>query len=177
MITKIVIGILLGAGIGGVIGYVAKGAGGSCPLTCNPYGGMITGALIGALLTASPSAGKGKAKEGDDKVTGNVVQVRDGSAFDELLKSNKVVLADFYADWCGPCRMVKPLIHQIADEYVGKAAVVAINVDANMELAQKYGINSIPDVKVFKDGKIYETFVGVRSKAIYTEVLEKALRN
>jgi len=172
---KIIIGALLGAGIGGVIGYMGKNAGGSCPLACNPIGGMIMGTLIGVFIAGGLSAGT--TSKGDEIMSVNVTQVQNEKAFDELLKSNKVVLADFYADWCGPCRMVKPLIHQIADEYAGRVAVATINVDANMALAQKYGISSIPDVRVFKDGKVYETFVGARPKTAYSEVLERALKN
>ena len=83
----------------------------------------------------------------------------------EVEKSNMPVLVDFYADWCGPCRMMGPIIEEIADETNGKYKVGKINVDENQELAMKYNVMSIPTLIIFKDGKPQKTFVGVRSKS------------
>jgi thioredoxin 1 len=89
------------------------------------------------------------------------------------LTANKVILVDFYADWCGPCRRLKPIIHEIADEYAGRVVVASVNVDNLKDVAEKYGVYSIPDVRVFRAGKVSDSFIGVRSKKTYTEILDK----
>lgn len=83
----------------------------------------------------------------------------------EVLKSEKVVLLDFWAPWCGPCRMLGPTVAQIAEEYEGKIKVGKVNVDDEVELAAQFGIASIPTVLVFKNGEVTETSVGVKTKA------------
>ena len=82
----------------------------------------------------------------------------------EVLNSDKPVLVDFWAQWCGPCRMLGPIIEEIANDYEGKVKVVKVNVDEQPNLASKYGIASIPTVIVFKNGKPEKTLVGLRSK-------------
>ena len=88
------------------------------------------------------------------------------SAFEaEVLKSDMPVLVDFWAPWCGPCRMLAPAVAQLAEEYEGKAKVCKVNVDEEPELARRFGIVSIPTVLVFKNGQLAETVVGLRPKA------------
>ena len=88
------------------------------------------------------------------------------SAFEaEVLKSDVPVLVDFWAPWCGPCRMLAPAVAQLAEEYEGKAKVCKVNVDEEPELARRFGIVSIPTVLVFKNGQLAETVVGLRPKA------------
>lgn len=82
----------------------------------------------------------------------------------EVLNSDKLVLVDFWAQWCGPCRMLGPIIEEIANDYEGKVKVGKVNVDEQPNLASKYGIASIPTVIVFKNGKPEKTLVGLRSK-------------
>ena len=91
---------------------------------------------------------------------------------EEVLKSDKTVLIDFYADWCGPCRMMSPIIDEIAEEMEGKIKVGKINVDDNQELAMEYGVMSIPTIVVIKNGQVAKTFVGVRDKDEIKEVLK-----
>ncbi len=93
----------------------------------------------------------------------------------EVLQSDKPVLVDFWAAWCGPCRMVAPVVDEIASEYNGKAKVGKINVDEQNELAQSYRVMSIPTLMVFKNGKIAENVVGARSKADLANMLNKHL--
>ena len=83
----------------------------------------------------------------------------------EVLQSDKPVLIDFWAPWCGPCRMLAPAVEQIAEEYEGKAKVCKVNVDDEPELAGRFGIVSIPTVLVFKNGQLSDTLVGLRPKA------------
>lgn len=82
----------------------------------------------------------------------------------EVLKSDKPVILDFYADWCGPCKMMSPIIEEIAYELGDKAKVGKVNSDENMNLAEKYGIMSIPTIMIIKDGEVAKTFVGVTDK-------------
>lgn len=98
------------------------------------------------------------------------------ATFDEVvLKSDKPVLVDFWAAWCGPCRMVGPIIEELSQEYNGKAVVGKVDVDANMEFAAKYGVRNIPTVLVFKNGEIVNRQVGVSPKQVYAEAIEAAM--
>ncbi|MFT4832482.1 MAG: thioredoxin 1 [Psychroserpens sp.] len=98
------------------------------------------------------------------------------ATFDEVvLKSDKPVVVDFWAAWCGPCRMVGPIIDEVSTEYEGKAVVGKVDVDANQEFAAKYGVRNIPTVLVFKNGEIVNRQVGVSPKTVYTDAIDAAL--
>lgn len=90
----------------------------------------------------------------------------------EVLNADKTVLVDFYADWCGPCKMMAPTIEQLAEELADIAVIGKLNVDDSEEIAAQYGIMSIPTLVVFKDGKAVNKVIGVQSK----EVVEKMIR-
>ena len=92
----------------------------------------------------------------------------------EVLRSDKPVLLDFYADWCGPCKMLAPVLHEIAEESTGVFKVGKVNVDEQMELAMRFQVSSIPMLVVFKDGKAVAKSVGYRSKAEIAAMVEGA---
>ncbi len=103
------------------------------------------------------------------------LEITDATFDKVVLKSDKPVLVDFWAAWCGPCRMVGPIIEQISDEYDGKAIVGKVDVDANQEFAAKYGVRNIPTVLVFQNGEVVGRQVGVSPKNVYAEALDSLL--
>nr|WP_300091274.1 thioredoxin [Sedimentibacter sp.] len=106
-------------------------------------------------------------------MTEKITYVKSTSEFDELLAKEKLVLVDFWATWCAPCRMIAPVIEQLADKYDGKVAVAKVDVDQNQELSIRYGIQSIPTVILFNDGKVESKEIGVKPLASFTKMLDK----
>ena len=103
-----------------------------------------------------------------------MVKIVDTNSFDESVKEG-VVLVDFYADWCGPCKMLAPVLEELAEDLEGKATVIKVNVDTENALAAKYQVQSIPSLKVFKDGKVVGETMGFQPKQKLAELVEKAL--
>ena len=90
--------------------------------------------------------------------------VTDASFQSEVLDSEKTIMVDFWAEWCGPCRAVSPILDRIAEEHADKLSIVKLNVDDNPETAMKYGITSIPAMKVFQNGEVVKTVIGAKPK-------------
>lgn len=100
----------------------------------------------------------------------------DEAQFDKLIAAEGlVVVADFTATWCGPCRLVAPLMEQLAEEYWKRAAVTKVDVDTNKAIAKRYEVRSIPAVLIFKGGEVVETIVGAKSYDVYKELVDKHL--
>ena len=105
----------------------------------------------------------------------SVQHVNEKNFEEVVLKSDKPVVVDFWAAWCGPCRMVGPVIDEISTEYEGKAVVGKVDVDANQEFAAKYGVRNIPTVLVFQNGEVVGRQVGVAPKKTYTDAIDALL--
>ena len=103
------------------------------------------------------------------------LQITDASFEEVVLKSDKPVLVDFWATWCGPCRMLGPVIEEIATEYEGRVVVGKVDVDSNQDYAAKYGVRNIPTVLVFQNGEVVGRQVRVAPKNTYTEALDSLL--
>lgn len=103
------------------------------------------------------------------------LEITDANFEETVLNSSKPVLVDFWAAWCGPCRMVGPIIDEISTEYAEKAIVGKVDVDTNQEFAAKYGVRNIPTVLVFQNGEVVGRQVGVAPKASYTDAIDALL--
>ncbi|MBO6620351.1 MAG: thioredoxin [Balneola sp.] len=100
------------------------------------------------------------------------LEFTDGNFEAEVLNSDKPVLVDFWAEWCGPCRMIGPVVEEMAGEYEGKAKIGKVNVDNNPDISVKYGIRSIPALLIFKNGEVVDQIVGAVPKPHLTKQLD-----
>ena len=103
------------------------------------------------------------------------LEITDSNFEDTVLKSDMPVLVDFWAAWCGPCRMVGPIIDELSEEYEGKAVVGKVDIDSNQQYAAQFGVRNIPTVLVFKNGELVDRKVGVSSKNDYAQALDSLI--
>ena len=103
------------------------------------------------------------------------LEITDSNFEETVLKSDKPVLVDFWAAWCGPCRMVGPIIDELSEEYEGKAVVGKVDIDSNQQYAAEFGVRNIPTVLVFKNGELVDRKVGVSSKNDYAQALDNLI--
>lgn len=105
----------------------------------------------------------------------NIVSVTDSTFEDEVLKSDVPVLVDYWAEWCGPCKMIHPVLEEIADEYEGKLRIAKLNIDENQQTPPRFNIRGIPTLMLFKNGDVDATKVGALSKSQLTAFLDSNL--
>ena len=109
-------------------------------------------------------------------MTENVTPIQGDMFQSEVVKSSQPVVVDFYADWCGPCKMIEPTVHKLADEYQGKVKFVKVDTDANQELAMQFGIMSIPTVMFFSHGKVEDIVIGAVPAQVLKSKVDSLLR-
>ena len=102
----------------------------------------------------------------------NIINTTDSSFEQDVLHSETPVLVDYWAEWCGPCKMIGPILEQVADEYAGKITIAKLNIDENPNTPPKYGIRGIPTLMVFKNGEVEATKVGALSKSQLTDFID-----
>lgn len=102
---------------------------------------------------------------------GKAIEITDAN-FKEVVNTDKPVLVDFWAEWCGPCKMIAPVVEELAGEYQGKAVIGKLDVDSNPEISAKFGIRSIPTLLVFKNGEVVDKQVGAVSKNVLAQKLD-----
>lgn len=106
---------------------------------------------------------------------GKVVELSDQNFQTEVLQSSQPVLVDFWAPWCGPCRMIAPVVEQLADENAASLKVAKVNIDESPNIAASLGISSIPTIMIFKNGQVVDRFVGVQPKTRLQNAIEEAI--
>ena len=111
----------------------------------------------------------------ENTMSDNIKNVSDAAFEADVLKSSKPVLVDYWAAWCGPCKMIAPILEEVAKEYGDKVMIAKLNVDENPETAAKFGIRGIPTLMLFKDGQVAQTKVGAMSKSQLTAFLDSAI--
>jgi thioredoxin len=108
-------------------------------------------------------------------MSGDIINVTDANFEEEVLKAEGPVLVDYWAAWCGPCKMIAPILEEVSKEYDGKLKIAKLNIDENPETPRKYGVRGIPTLTVFKNGNVEATKVGALSKSQLTAFLDSTL--
>ncbi len=103
------------------------------------------------------------------------LEITDANFEEVVLKSSQPVLVDFWAEWCGPCRMLGPIIEELSSDYYGKAVIGKVDVDSNQQYAAQFGVRNIPTVLIFKDGELVNRQVGVSQKNVYADYIDALL--
>jgi thioredoxin 1 len=117
----------------------------------------------------------GRSPAGDEATMAELVDVSDQNFEEEILKSDKPVIVDFWAEWCAPCRQIAPILEDLANEYGDRVKVVRMDIDANPKTPGEYGIRAIPTILSFKDGQVVEQLQGARPKADFEAAIKKVL--
>lgn len=111
----------------------------------------------------------------ENSVSENIKHITESDFDSEVLGADGPVLVDYWAEWCGPCKMIAPVLDELASEFEGKISITKVDVDTNAAIAQKYGIRGIPTLMIFKDGEVFDTRVGAATKGQLKEFIEKAV--
>jgi len=165
-------GLLIGGACGALLGYLGKCSTGTCPLTANPWRGVLFGATIGGLLAFSVGPARTPVVDGQSAA----LMIGSEEAFErDVLKAQSPVLVDFYSETCPPCRRLAPIIEKLAQEYEGRAIVAKVNVNRVPGLAGRYGIQGIPAVLFFVKGEQVGRMVGLQSESAYTSMLDELI--
>jgi thioredoxin len=161
--------LLIGGGLGAALGYFGKCSAGTCPLTSTWWRGAIYGALLGLMFHFA--SGRGGSASVDES-SPNVSRIQESQFEVQVVQSTLPVVADFYAPWCGPCKILSPMLDELAGPLTNKVKFVKINVDKAPALAQRLEIQGVPTLMFFKGGKVVDSLVGLPSSATLKMRLE-----
>lgn len=168
--NSILISVLIGGGLGAALGYFNQCKSGACPLTANWRRGALYGAVLAGLFSFAAGCGGNSAEM--NQSTANVKHITDAEFDAAVTQATQPVVVDCYATWCGPCKMLAPIVDGLADEYAGKIKFYKVNVDESPKVSQEYHVQAIPTLLFFKNGKLTDTSVGLLSKTELTEKLD-----
>jgi thioredoxin 1 len=155
---NLIMAVGAGAGIGAALGYFGKCSSGGCALTATWWRGAMFGGLLGAVVySTSAQGGSGAMNESSQ----NVTRIAETQFAGEVEKATGPVVVDFYATWCGPCKMLSPRLDKLAGEFSGKIKFVKVNVDEAQELAGRFRVEGIPTLLFMKNGKVEDRVTGL----------------
>jgi len=171
---SLLISVAVGAGLGAALGTFGQCTSGACPLTSTWWRGALYGATLGLmfhLATGRTTAGSPTAANST-----NVVQITPAAFEKEVLQSTTPVVVDFYAPWCGPCKLLAPRLEKVAAAYAGRVKVLKVNVDTAAELAGRYEVRGVPALMVFSQGRVTHATVGLQTESELQGLFERALK-
>ncbi len=158
---SLILSLVVGAGLGAVLGYYGKCSTGTCPLTANPWRGAIYGMVLGLLFhSALGRNGAGSAAVS----SANVKAVNQAQFETEIAQTNRPVVVDFYATWCGPCKRLSPILDELAGPLTNRITFLKVDVDQSPGLAQRFSVEGVPTLVFLRDGKELDRQVGLTSK-------------
>ena len=173
MTSTLLIYLLIGGGVGATLGYFGSCKTGVCPLTANWRRGAFVGALIGLVVYAASGGGNSTAM---NQSTANVKHITDAEFDFEVTHSAVPVVMDFYATWCGPCRVLAPTMDSLAEQYAGKIKFVKVIVDESPKLVQQFQVEGIPMLVFLQNGKTVGSSVGLVSKEDLIQRLDSLMQ-
>ena len=132
-------------------------------------------ALLSLRILRFLTGGTCRPTRGEPSVNTSNAHVSDDKFDEKVLKSSEPVLVDFWAEWCGPCKMIAPILDEVATSYAGKLRVAKVNIDHNQKTPRNYNVRGIPTLMIFKDGKVQATQIGAISKTQLTQLIDKTI--
>jgi thioredoxin 1 len=165
---SLILSVLIGGGLGAALGYFGKCSAGTCPLTANWWRGALYGAVLGFLFhSVSGRNGSNSAES-----TQNVRLIQEQQFGAEVIQAARPVVVDFFGTWCGPCKRLSPMLDNLAGPLTNRVKFVKVDVDQSAKLARQFGIDGVPTLLFFKDGKVVDKTVGLPARDALQSKLE-----